>query len=84
LKYGSFSHVSFDQRFVGNPYIIPEKDKTIFSYFRENTREALEHHNNIAKNDKDKIDVFYYELIEGKRTKKIINTKEEMIEKYEN
>lgn len=82
FKYGEFSNVVFNQTVTGNPYIIPEKNKTIFSYFRENTWEALEYHNTIAMDTKNKIDLFYYELIDNKKIKKIITSKEEMNQKY--
>lgn len=80
-KYWSYEYISFNKKVEGYPYIIPEKNKTIFSYFRENTREAIIFHNNVVKDNKDKINLFYYELINWKKTKKIITSKEEMIKK---
>lgn len=82
FKYGKFSSVSFNETVSGNPYIIPEKDKTIFSYFREKTWEAVQYHNIITDQEKEKIDIFYYELVNNKKIKHSIKTKEEMIQKY--
>lgn len=81
LMYGAYSYISTDQESLGEPYIIPEKWKTIFSYFRENTREATEYHNKKVNDPKEKINIFYYELINNKKVQRSITSKQEMIEK---
>lgn len=82
LLYGSFSYISTNQEVLGEPYIIPEKGKTIFSYFRENTWEATEYHNSKVNDPKEKIEIFCYELVNNKKVKYIITSKQEMIRKY--
>ncbi len=82
LLYGAFSYVSTNQESLGEPYIIPEKGKTIFSYFRENTREATQYHNSKINDPKEKIEIFYYELVNNKKIRQNITSKQEMIKKY--